>query len=250
MQLGALLQAALVWWLEPQKRRGGSLCMREAMGLAPCHPVISFSGANGRIFFLDELTSLIPSYLDMNGSGSGFWHIPIVELRSLCNVTSPSILAKAKTRSHLQRSGILCQVWLEPTNTRMNTNTHTPKRLALKYVVHFFAAAFCFEGAEELLTCTLCEDVSWVPWRSWAHLTERIGWVVNCLLTTINIEDFWVPRFAKAAGIVWKTVECSADRARDRVNQDKMRNLLCKSWDLCEIAVLCAEGVDQYPEGR
>ena len=37
MQLGALLQAALVWWLEPQKRRGGSLCMREAVGLAPCH---------------------------------------------------------------------------------------------------------------------------------------------------------------------------------------------------------------------
>lgn len=31
--------------------------------------------------------------------------------------------------------------------------------------------------------------------------------------------------FAKAAGIVWKTVECSADRARDRVNQDKMREI-------------------------
>ncbi|CAK9061396.1 UDP-glucuronate:xylan alpha-glucuronosyltransferase 2 (UDP-GlcA:xylan glucuronyltransferase 2) (Glycogenin-like protein 2) (Plant glycogenin-like starch initiation protein 3) (Protein GLUCURONIC ACID SUBSTITUTION OF XYLAN 2) (AtGUX2) [Durusdinium trenchii] len=31
--------------------------------------------------------------------------------------------------------------------------------------------------------------------------------------------------FAKAAGIVWKTVECSADRARDRVNQEKMREI-------------------------
>lgn len=31
--------------------------------------------------------------------------------------------------------------------------------------------------------------------------------------------------FAKAAGIVWKTVECAADRARDRVNQEKMREI-------------------------
>ncbi|CAJ1344842.1 unnamed protein product [Effrenium voratum] len=31
--------------------------------------------------------------------------------------------------------------------------------------------------------------------------------------------------FAKAAGVVWKTVECSADRARDRVNQEKMREI-------------------------
>lgn len=32
-------------------------------------------------------------------------------------------------------------------------------------------------------------------------------------------------KFARAAGIVWKTVECSADRARDRVNQEKMREI-------------------------
>ncbi|CAJ1376402.1 unnamed protein product [Effrenium voratum] len=31
--------------------------------------------------------------------------------------------------------------------------------------------------------------------------------------------------FAKAAGVVWKTVECSADRARDRVNEEKMREI-------------------------
>eukprot|EP00435_Cladocopium_sp_Y103_P070926 s436_g36.t1 len=41
--------------------------------------------------------------------------------------------------------------------------------------------------------------------------------------------------FAKAAGIVWKTVECSADRARDRVNQEKMREIQARGGSLHEL---------------